>query len=385
MASQGLPEDVVIEILVRLPVKSIQRFKSVSKSWRDLIRSSMFIDRHHKRDGKQRVLLLKRSFLLQDRCRNVFSFHDPDFPQASSIWPDLSIPIPDDLEYIHAPVTVHGPCNGLVCVSLCETVVLCNPALRQFRPLPPRDIEYPEGYLARNLENGFGFDPNTGAYKFVQFCEIRHRKGRFRDRSKYPLNCTMRIDLYNSASNSWRQIDPQLPLDMVWWFPCFQLFFNGAIHWSATLDNQAGHSILCFDMSTDAFRVMDYPDDLDKINRSHRSLMVLNESLAMVLHQPPKQGAQLVDIWVMNEYGVTGSWTKQFVIGPYSIACALVCLRDEWLLCESENGQLIACALHKYKFEEFQLYGREKSPRAMVYEESLISLEMVIPGDGMHE
>ncbi|KAF9623321.1 hypothetical protein IFM89_000810 [Coptis chinensis] len=45
-----LPEDVVFQILVCLPVMSLFRFKSVCKSWRILIESSNFIDQqlnHH--------------------------------------------------------------------------------------------------------------------------------------------------------------------------------------------------------------------------------------------------------------------------------------------------------------------------------------------------
>ncbi|KAL6133793.1 hypothetical protein ACLB2K_066026 [Fragaria x ananassa] len=39
-------EDVIAEILARLPVKSLKRFRCVCKSWRDLISHSYFVKEH---------------------------------------------------------------------------------------------------------------------------------------------------------------------------------------------------------------------------------------------------------------------------------------------------------------------------------------------------
>ncbi|KAL5769476.1 hypothetical protein ACOSP7_013630 [Xanthoceras sorbifolium] len=45
-----LPEDMIIEILSILPVKSLIRFRCVSKSWYALVKSSSFISKHLKKD-----------------------------------------------------------------------------------------------------------------------------------------------------------------------------------------------------------------------------------------------------------------------------------------------------------------------------------------------
>ena len=41
-----IPEDVVVDILLRLPVKSLLRFKCVRKNWCALIKSPSFIREH---------------------------------------------------------------------------------------------------------------------------------------------------------------------------------------------------------------------------------------------------------------------------------------------------------------------------------------------------
>lgn len=46
IAYQNLPEDVIIEILLRLPVNSLLKFKSVCRNWYSLIKSPNFIRKH---------------------------------------------------------------------------------------------------------------------------------------------------------------------------------------------------------------------------------------------------------------------------------------------------------------------------------------------------
>ncbi|KAK3016185.1 hypothetical protein RJ639_007025 [Escallonia herrerae] len=51
MATQhpNLPDDIAVNVLLILPVKSLLRFKCVSKSWRSLITDPLFVKQHLKR------------------------------------------------------------------------------------------------------------------------------------------------------------------------------------------------------------------------------------------------------------------------------------------------------------------------------------------------
>ena len=46
---EHIPQDIAFNILLRLPVKSLLRFKSAGKSWLALITSKDFVEAYHKR------------------------------------------------------------------------------------------------------------------------------------------------------------------------------------------------------------------------------------------------------------------------------------------------------------------------------------------------
>lgn len=52
------PDDIIREILLRLPVQSLLRFKTVSKLWFDVITSSNFIDSHYQHPSKPKLFVM---------------------------------------------------------------------------------------------------------------------------------------------------------------------------------------------------------------------------------------------------------------------------------------------------------------------------------------
>ncbi|XP_028116733.1 F-box/kelch-repeat protein At3g23880-like [Camellia sinensis] len=165
MVSHYIHEDVMIEILVKLPVKSLLRFKCASKSWSSLITNPSFIAKH---------LTNKK----ENGCLFIHSIEPKDtnnFPRkyTFAVCHDKSLTVPV-FEYLglklNAKVHVMGPCNGIFCLlTNWDSVALWNPANRESRTLPtqtfPNSIP-PRMELERNAF-GFRMDPFTSDYKVV--------------------------------------------------------------------------------------------------------------------------------------------------------------------------------------------------------------------------
>ena len=107
LLSEGLPYDIIFDILTRLPVKSLIRFCRVSKSWYSTITSPIFITKHLDRanslsntNNNNNGYLLFTAKKYRDRsCEEWTKFvynTDRTLTQISKV----EIPYTDDLRHI---------------------------------------------------------------------------------------------------------------------------------------------------------------------------------------------------------------------------------------------------------------------------------------------
>ncbi|XP_020080821.1 F-box protein At5g49610-like isoform X3 [Ananas comosus] len=149
----SLPIDLTIQILARLPTKSLLRFRSVCKLWREVLSQKQFVDLH---------------FALSSRTRGV-AIESPDHAAST---PDLVCVDPIlgvsafSLDFLDDRVKIRASCNGLLCCSSVRSrgvYYVCNPMTREFRVLP-RTRERPFTRSEPEYEAtlvGLGFDPAT--------------------------------------------------------------------------------------------------------------------------------------------------------------------------------------------------------------------------------
>nr|XP_016480135.1 PREDICTED: putative F-box/kelch-repeat protein At1g12870 isoform X4 [Nicotiana tabacum] len=146
LGSCTLPGDAMVEILLRLPVKSLLRFRAVSKSWYGFLSSPDFIQmhlRHGQQPLHEKLLRVSDrgprdtptiSFFSVDRTVTVNADDDIDdgvdvYKNNNDLYPssvvDLPFPSSPDDE-----VRIVGSCNGLLCVHFNRTsnIILWNPA-----------------------------------------------------------------------------------------------------------------------------------------------------------------------------------------------------------------------------------------------------------------
>ncbi|KAL3824132.1 hypothetical protein ACJIZ3_020202 [Penstemon smallii] len=371
-----VPEDLMIEILVCLPVKSIVRFRCVSKTWCNMVKSPSFINHHLRNQRRRNVLLVRRCLLPPPQYDDVLSFHDPNSPELEEVCPNLSIPFLKDLRmgkpgsctYNPNNIRILGGCNGLVCIFYINfVVILCNPALREFKMLPPFPLD--SAYYPSRI--GFGITACTNDFKVVLLLQSRDEYCK----SPYTVN------MYSSSTSSWKQIHIAPTTQVGHMEMWSELFFNGVCHWPATRSPKFERAILCFDLSTEVLGWLEYPDISYERSKWSR-LMVMNECFAVVWLNLFGR-AITTEIWVMKEYGVRESWTKQFSIQSFTdirFSPFLPWKNDQWmLLLESgdvdPSGQLVSCSFHSNEIKKYRVYGEKGTLKPLIYQESLISLD----------
>ncbi|PRQ43759.1 putative F-box domain-containing protein [Rosa chinensis] len=293
----GLQEDVLLEILSYLPVKSLLRFRCVSQEWYALTKSPYFISKH----------LVHRS-----RCSNP---HHPCLlflsrlagSSENNFKPLLGFSLLRDEEttFLRLPfwnltsqrrdgLWLVGSSNGLVCCVLLigikndknrttegeednatvfqQLIVVWNPATERFRflPKPNNNItldQDEEEDILRVKDNslscpliGFDFvhDHDITEYKLVRV--FHHDSDDPYDHGK--VLTTFRAQVFVQITNSWRQAKNELGFPSCEnSFASTSITLNGVLYWKV---QRAGDEccVLSFNLREEVFNVIQLPIDL---------------------------------------------------------------------------------------------------------------------------
>ncbi|XP_058202757.1 F-box/kelch-repeat protein At3g23880-like [Rhododendron vialii] len=151
-AEPHVPEDVTVEILSRLPLKSLLQFAGVSKRW-----YSMVSDVTAKRNRSLRVFTAST-------FRSGGTLSSPDFSSTDEVGHVKSVRNPWTEGSCYWHVNLCGSCNGLLLLALDDDFFLWNPVtnylkvLSFFRPLFDQFYYYVTGLC---------YDSSTDEYKVV--------------------------------------------------------------------------------------------------------------------------------------------------------------------------------------------------------------------------
>ncbi|XP_050218341.1 F-box protein At3g07870-like [Mercurialis annua] len=184
-----LPEEVVVQILSKLPVKSILKCTCVCRLWNSIIKSPDFISTFSSNKHHPYILLLhSHSYNHQFSMR----FDNKDFDEYLTLQPLLH-----PASNVYDVLVVAS--NGLVCLYYAyrgvgryiHKLVIWNPSIRKTLMVP----EPTSRLLGMNSANllGFGFDSRTNDYKLLL--------ARFTENS---INIKDMV-LYSLNSNSWKK------------------------------------------------------------------------------------------------------------------------------------------------------------------------------------
>ncbi|KEH37755.1 putative F-box domain-containing protein [Medicago truncatula] len=382
--SPVLPDDVIFQILLRLPVRSLLKLKRVCKSWKTLISDPCFAKCHlqsltmnpsisHQHLFSSKRLLLNHdhivslpveslfenlsqptksvSFRMKRFFRNLLSSNNGSF--KDSLKPTKAVEF--DLDH---SFTIFGSCNGLLCLFDRDhgCFRLWNPLIRLISKKSPT-----LGCYEYTTYGGFGYDHVSDKYKVLVGFNI-FTNGIRKSMTK----------IYTFGENSLKTI-PNFPFPDIWWDG---KFVSGTLNWVMLKMgvSSSQNAIISFDLEKENYKELLLPEH-DGINVSIPTLCVSDNRLYVCFDENKTHLA----LWLMKTYGVAESWTKLMMIPHEDPVHHLLQLNEPVLIFE-DRIVLIRTE------EKFVLYnfnnGRVDSPwissdnylyKQHVYNESLVS------------
>ncbi|XP_058737434.1 F-box/kelch-repeat protein At3g06240-like [Vicia villosa] len=354
-----LPSEVVTEILLRLPVKSLLRYKCVCKSWLSLISDPHFATSHFQLAASPTHRLVSIGNLTLSVDINASLNDDSSYASLS-------------LDFLYGS-KVGGSCRGFLFLHKYMDFYLWNPSTGAHKQIPasPETIAWPQSNSM--LMYGFGYEPSRDDYFVVLWST------EYPDSDSEPVSTFIVLEVFSLRANKWKKIggDSFLPyISSGDDYESEALLLNGTLHGPVYDELNSKDVISAFDLKEMTISEIALPDDFSRFERPREYDLLIFHGLlgAWILDDQMDR----IEIWVMQEYAVQSSWTKTLVFSlhssPYfSPLCFTNCghivgidSRGSELVKFNDKGQLI---------EQQSLSNRffRRSEMA-VYSESLLSL-----------
>jgi F-box interacting protein len=298
-SSPILQEDLIVEILLRVPARSLLPMKCVCKLWKTLISDPQFAKSHLLRlNSTAYPHLVSR----HESSRTIIGYN------VEPLLEDHLNRIEPDFKTMRHNYLIIGSCNGLLCLLQYNLnfVILWNPFLNMKSHASPTLVSH-YGENDHISYYGFGYDQVNLRYKVLIACI------NIDDFSEIVTR------IYSSGENSWRTIQ-NFPGDI----DCFPSSddkrvgkcVNGTLNWVVKKNgfSSTQEIIISFDLEKETYGEVFLPQSDDADNVSNVILDVLSDCLCLCFDS---EKTQLV-VWLMKEYGVVESWTK-FMTIPYFI------------------------------------------------------------------
>ncbi|KAL6976163.1 hypothetical protein U1Q18_024953 [Sarracenia purpurea var. burkii] len=362
------PDDIMTNILARLPVDFLLQFRFVVKSWRNLIRDPNFINMHINQPSASKVgyLILKHRSYSGDE--EYFSLHSNE-TLAEHMRLEFPFTGPS------RKFDILGSCNGLL-VLLCSkdsvfgcSMYLWNPSIRKVKWIPESYATSALCNLYSHLVFGFSFLPEIDDYRVVRILYVEKYNPLFLPR------VLPAVEIYSLRTNSWRTIEILIPYFII--NPISKAFLNRCIHWMATRTRKNHHDdfIVSFDMVGEMFQEIKLPNCSLDGGALTGSVAVLRESLCLFA-RGNEAGNEVWEIWAMKEYGVVESWSKQFIINNNEgISWPLGFMKNGEVILGTIEGELSLYDTKSQQVKDLYMHGNPDMVDIFPFVESLVLLD----------
>ncbi|CAH8279476.1 unnamed protein product [Arabidopsis lyrata] len=288
-----IPFDLEVEILTRLPAKSLMKFQCVSKMWSFIIRSQRFVDSYYALSSTRSrfTVTFSNGLFAEDDARRLFIFSSSyEEEKSSSLVAKLDITIPVvTMDYRSKCPSIHGfvsCCNG-------PQFIVCNPSTRQVITLP---IKGPRASL--------GYDPVGEQFKVLNLVSSPDMYLGFLVHEV--------ITLGGGGEESRNQVTtaPYYPVTK-------GLYINGSIYhgaWAPRL--RMDPVIVCFDVRYESLSFIKAPRVV--VVRERESILIDYKGKLASIAINPYAPFQIFDLWILEDVN-KHDWSKQTFELPFSL------------------------------------------------------------------
>ncbi|KAF2297301.1 hypothetical protein GH714_020961 [Hevea brasiliensis] len=312
-----LHKDCISNILIQLPLESLQSSRFVCKPWYSIINSPTFIDAHLCRS--ESVLIFQKSVPRERLYPYSVTSMPPEQPNnfcvETSFLQSEPVPIFGQPNFSGAPKfsiqfmefkegkskirEYNLSCLGHIRATTCNGLILLDNKLRKgglivMNPVTRKLIALPLGTIYPPQDESYGFALNdaTGEYKVVHL---------FRDELGY-VSC----EILNLGTRMWREVNGP-SFGLFGWFGYMPVSAIGALHWLPQIDHN--DYIVSMEVGTEKFHTVPLP----KSGRTYDRIIEMAGFLCFVTHHELD-----IDIWNLKSLN-GGVWMKRYSISTGSV------------------------------------------------------------------
>ncbi|KAM7524398.1 hypothetical protein LguiA_014300 [Lonicera macranthoides] len=315
----NLPEDIIdFQVLPRLPVKSLLRFKSVSKRWCSWISDPRF----RFSNARRRLLvgpLMDIKFTQDSYLETIDDDEGVSVKKILQPWGERELPLSREPQLFR----LLGSCNGFVLVSLGTSIFLWNPATKDSEKVLTHEVLAFRGKGSLYIMHGLSYDSSTEDYKVI----IGYRSVEFSNLRRGKC-CWKEVGFPYILPRS--NTGPVVSGNQHW-------LVEGRKQWDSF-----SSIVVYFDAGIEKFVEMPIPNLLspDKSNNDNIifGMGELDGCLALAQWD---HVSHLIHVRVMKEYNVQESWTTLFKCSNFmNLDCPPV-LESMELLCITKGGEFV--------------------------------------------
>ncbi|GAU49144.1 hypothetical protein TSUD_191460 [Trifolium subterraneum] len=285
----SLPSELIVEILLKLPARTLVQLRCVCKLWKTLISDPNFAKKHF-------LISIADTSMTNQRL----AFEDCSYPLKSLFENSSTRVIPDIFNGFEIDqYCMMGSCNGFLCLYDPDqyNMIMYNPSIGLKSQTSPEIEPSPDWGNWGTPINGFGYDHVNDKYKVLAVVKPDYGYG--------PESMTI---IYTFGEDSWRTIQdlPCTPSQML------GKYVSGTLNWIGSKENiwasfapESMQEIFSFDMEKETYRDVLLPQNVGEeygVVDSWTKLLNIPREKLVILHSIDQYS--IIELLFISEKGV---------------------------------------------------------------------------------